>query len=98
MNQEGFKEEVRFEGRQDSAGQNRERSSTDAAGGLREGEPGGGNKWGVLGKLKVTSLMDAQMCLCRQFLHRRTEASKSWFLLNTDQAYVRDWVMFKNHL
>lgn len=97
MNQEAFKEEVRFEGRQDSAGQNRERSSTDA-GGLREGEPGGGNKRGVLGKLKVTSLMDAQMCLCRRFLRRRTEAGKSWFLLNTDQAHVGDWVKFKNHL
>lgn len=56
--------------------------------------PGGGDKHGLVGKPTVTILTDAQICLYRRFLDRRTEAGKSLFLLNTNQADVRHWVMF----
>lgn len=60
--------------------------------------PGGGKRRGALGKSKVTILTDPRMSLGRRVPHRRTEAGQSLFLLNTDQADVRDRVMFHSHL
>ena len=67
-------------------------------GGVGGKRPGGGNRRGVFGKSKVPILTAPWRILCRRAPHRRTRAGQSVFLLNTDQAGVRDRVMFHSHL